>query len=230
MNRNFTILIFSLTLLLNNITAQKINYGLDAGYGTYKMTEIKHFLDNIMNSNELQPHRVSNFPGYLFFRSYLGIEYQHLNLGFAYTLMSTGSRYSIYDYSGDYRFDTQIIGNSSGLFAELPVMSFNRFKFIIAAESGMILNKLKLSESFQLTDIYIQQDNYNFRSINIFVKPYFKLEYEIWKKISANVLIGYHKDIIRSKMHLEGDILSKTDFTANWDGIRTSIGLSYRFD
>lgn len=217
-------------MLLNGITAQKTCVGFDTGYGTYAMTNIKHVLESSMNTNVLQPHRVSNFPGYVFFRPYLEIDYQCLNFGIAYALMSTGSRYSIHDYSGEYKFDAQIVGNAAGAFVELPVYSIQRFKFLIAAEAGIISNKLKFDESIKITDIYNQQDSYSLRSINIFIKPYLKAEYEIVKRIHVNLLIGFHKDIIASKMHLEGDISSVSDIIADWDGFRTSIGISYRFD
>lgn len=230
MNRKYIILFLLLIVQLNNLNAQKTYLGFDTGYGIYEMAENKHIIGSSMNLNVLQPHCVSDFPGYLFFRPYLGIEYQHLNFGITYTLMSTGSRYSIHDYSGEYKFDAQIVGNAAGAFAEIPIYSFDRFKFLIAAESGVIINKMKLNESVQLTDVYNQQDDYNLKSINVYVKPYLKAEYKIMKSISVNFLIGYHKDVIAKKMHLEGDNLSVSDFIADWDGIRTSIGMSYRFD
>ena len=230
MKPNYIIAILLLIALTNNLTAQKTIVGLDTGFGTYEMTQTKHILESAMNTNVLQPHQVSNFPGYLFFRPYLEIDYQYYNVGIAYTLMSTGSRYSIHDYSGEYKFDTQIVGNAAGAFAEIPIYSINRFKLLIAAESGIILNKMKLDESIQLTGISQQQNDDNLTSINIFVKPYLKAEYKIRKNISTNILIGYHKDIISNKMHLEGDNSSMSDFIADWDGIRASIGISYRFD
>ncbi|HEY5590544.1 MAG TPA: hypothetical protein VIK55_05950 [Paludibacter sp.] len=230
MNQKYIILFFLLIVLLNNLSAQNTYFGFDTGYGTYEMTENKQILEGSMKSNVLKPHRISNFPGYLLFRPYLKIEYQYFNLGIAYTLMSTGSRYSIHDYSGEYKFDAQIVGHSAGLFAEVPVSSFKGFKFLIAAESGLIFNKMNLDERLQLTEGYNQQDEYNLTSINIFVKPYLKVEYDIWKNLSANLLMGYHKDIIANKMHLEGDNLSVSDFVADWDGIRTSIGISYSFE
>lgn len=230
MNRRYLFLFFSLIVLLNSLTAQKTCVGFDTGYGTYAMTDIKYILENTMNMNPLQPHRVSDFPGYLFLRPYLGIEYRYLNLGIAYTLMSTGARYSIQDYSGEYRFDAQITGNAAGTFVELPIYSIQRFRFLIAAEAGIIFNKLKFDESIKITDIYNQQDDYNLRSINIFLKPYLKVEYEIWESLSANFSVGYHKDIIASKMHLDGDISSVSDIVADWDGYRASVGVSYRFE
>jgi len=233
MNRKYIILFFLLIVQLNNLTAQKTYFGFDAGYGTYEMTEIKHVLENSMNTNVLQPHCVSDFPGYLFFRPYLGIEYRYLNLGFAYTLMSTGSRYSIHDYSGEYKFDAQIVGNAAGAFAEIPVYSFRRFKFLIAAEGGIILNKMKLNETFQLNDIdqqYNQQNEYNLASNNFFIKPYIKAEYKVWKSISSTISVGYHKDIDEKNMHIEGDDSRKSEFIADWDGLRASIGISFRFE
>lgn len=228
MKHKSVILFFFLLILLNNITAQKILLSFDTGYGTYQMTSIKNILEKSMEMNAIQPHRVSNFPGYLFFRPYLTIEYQHVNIGVAYTLMSTGSRYSLHDYSGEYKFDTQMIGNAAGIFAEIPLFSSDDFKLLVAAEMGIVYNEMKLSEDLQLTNINPQQYDYNLMSINNFVKPYLKATYKIRQNISANVLFGYHVDIIANKMHLEGNNVSVTDFYADWDGIRTSIGISYR--
>lgn len=228
MKHKSVILFFSLLIFSNNITAQKILLCFDTGYGTYQMTSIKNIIEKSMEMNEIQPHRVSNFPGYLFFRPYLALEYQHANIGVAYTLMSTGSRYSLHDYSGEYKFDTQIIGNTAGIFAEIPLFSSDDFKLLVAAEIGIVFNEMKLSENLQLTNISPQQYDYNLMSINNFVKPYLKATYKIRQNISANVLFGYHVDIIANKMHLEGNNVSITDFYADWDGIRTSIGISYR--
>jgi len=230
MKPNYIIAILLLIALSNNLTAQKEFVGFDTGFGTYEMTHTKHILESAMKTNVLQPQPVSNFPGYLFLRPYFGIEYQYFNVGIAYTLMSTGSRYSIHDYSGEYKFDTQIVGNAFGLFAEIPIYSINRIKLLIAAESGIILNTMKLDESIQITGISHQQNDDNLTSTNVFIKPYLKAAYEIRKDIGVNFLIGYHKDIIANRMHLQSDILSVTDFSADWDGIRTSIGISYRFD
>lgn len=230
MNRKYLFLFFSLIVLSNSITAQKTCVGFDTGYGTYAMTSIKQAIKNTMNTNVLQPHRLSDFPGYLFFRPYLKVEYEYWNLGIAYSLMSTGSRYSIHDYSGEYRFDAQVTGNAAGVFIEAPVYSDQRFKLLIAIEGGIISNKLKLDESIEIMDIYNQQNEYNFQSINIFLKPYLKAEYEITKSINANFSLGLHKDVIAGRMHLEGDVSNVSDIVANWNGLRAGLGISYRFD
>jgi len=228
MNRKYLFLFFYIALC-HSLTAQKSSFGLDTGYGTYQMTDIRHILGSSMNSNVLQPHSVSNFPGYLFFRPYLGINYQHVNVGIAYTLMSTGARYSIHDYSGGYTFDAQIIGNAGGIFVELPVYSIQRFSFLIAAEAGFIFNKLRMDESIVIMEDYNEQNNYNFKSVNIFIKPCIRVDYNIWENLSANFSLGYHKDIIANKMYMERDISRVSDIIADWDGFRTSIGVSCSF-
>lgn len=228
MNIKYTFSLFSLFILLNTISAQKAHFGYDIGYGTYKMSENKQFIKYAMSANVLGPHCVSDFPGYLFFRPYLEIEFHYFNIGMAYTLLSTGSRYSIHDYSGDYKFDSQIKGNSFSAFAEIPMYSYNKLKFLIAAESGIIFNKMKIKESFQLQDAYNQQDDYNYESVNFFYKPYLKVEYEIWKRIRTNIIFGYHKNLKANEMNLVGDEMSESAFVSNWDGIRTSIGITYK--
>lgn len=219
MNRKYIILVFLLIAQCYNLTAQKINIGYDIGYGTYEMTEIKQIIETSMSSNVIQPHKTDNFPGYIYFRPYLCIEYKHFNLGVGYTLMSTGARYSIHDYSGEYKLDAQIVGNAVGLFLELPIYTSDRLKFLIAAEGGIILNKINIKESLQLNDIgqpYNEQNNSNLTSYNLFAKPYLKAQYKIAKNINSTISIGYHKDI--------------TQIVADWDGIRACIGICYNFE
>lgn len=217
-------------VLLTNATAQSTFLGFDIGYGIYEMSDNKEIIESYISSNGLQPHCVSNFPGYLFYRPYFGVEAQHLNFGIAYTLMSTGSRYSLHDYSGEYLFDAQIVGHAFAAFAETPIYSLKGLRFLIAAESGIVYNSMNLSETFQLGETYSQQDDYDFESYNYFIKPYLKVEYGIRKRIKANVSIGYHMDLKANNMHLKGDDMSESDFVSDWDGIRASIGISYRLD
>jgi hypothetical protein len=230
MSRKYIYVIFLFAAYFNTAYAQKTFVGFDTGFGTYRMDENKLIIESIMRNYSFRPQPVSNFPGYLFFRTYIGIEYQYLNVGLAYTLMSTGTRYSMHDYSGDYKFDTQIVGNSAGVFIEIPVYSFKNYKFYIASEGGLILNKMKLDESLQLIDVYNQQENTNLKSTNFFIKPYLKVDYSIAKNISANIVIGYHKDLVANNMYLVDDNTMVSNFKADWEGIRTSIGVSYKFD
>ena len=230
MNRKYIIIFFLLLVQLNNLTAKKINFGMETGYGTYDMTQTKHILETTMNSTVLQPKCIHNFPGYLYFRPYVGFDYQYFNIGIGYTLMSTGARYSIHDYSGEYKFDAQIVGSAASLFLEIPVYTIHRFKFLIASEGGIIYNKMKLDEFFQLNDIVQQQDGYNLTSDNFFIKPYLKTEYKIWKSISSTISIGYHKDLSAKNMHIKGDNSRTTEFIADWDGLRASIGICFSFD
>ena len=98
----------------NNPAAQTTNFGIDAGFGTYEMTQVKQSLETVIKANALNPQCTHNFPGYLFFRPYMEFVYGPFNTGLSYTLMSTGARYSIRDYSGEYKLDAQIIGNTAG--------------------------------------------------------------------------------------------------------------------
>lgn len=230
MHLKYILILFMPLLLLTNSTAQKAYFGFDIGYGTYEMTKNKEIIESYMRSNELQPQCVSNFPGYLFYRPYIGIEAQRLNVGIAYTLMSSGSRYSLHDYSGEYRFDAKNIGHAFSAFAETPIYLLKGLRFLIAAEGGIVYNRMNLNETFQLGDTYNQQDDYDFESFNVFIKPYLKVEYGISKRLNANVSVGYHKDLKANNMHLTEDDMSDSDFVSDWDGIRTSIGISYRLD
>ncbi len=224
----FFVLLF--TTIFSNLFCQKITLDINAGYGTYSMSQIKESMKDIMVTNYFDPKQVENFPGYVYFRPNIAVNFNFFNVGASYTLMSTGSRYSLHDYSGDYKFDTQIIGNAAGLFVEFPFYTLNKFQLYIATEGGIVFNKMKLEETLQLYDLYNNVYNETFLSKNFFIKPYFKLEYKFRKNISSNINIGFHKDINENKMYFKANKSRKTDFVANWDGLRASIGISYSFN
>jgi hypothetical protein len=227
MHIKYLFVLVTFAILSENTTAQKANFGFDTGYGTYQMTENRQVLKNTMRSIVLQPQCVNDFPGYLFFRPHFEVEFHNVNIGIAYTLMSTGSRYSIRDYSGEYTFDALIKGNSLAAFAEIPVYAYKNLRFLLAAESGIIINQMKIYESLQLQDNFKRQEDNSFKSRNMFLKPYLKAQYKLIGRLNTHITMGYHKDLGSKKMILGGDDL-KSKFVSDWDGMRSGIGMSFQ--
>lgn len=227
-------LVTILLLVSSNLTAQKINFGVDMGYAGYQMSENKALIDGIMASNPLHPQRVENYPNYLFYRPYVSFARKMMTWGVDYTLMSTASRYSIHDYSGDYKFDTKIVGNSAGIFLELPVNPDDKLKIFIASELGYVFSRLELHERLELYNI-AENNVSNYQeflvSNSFFVKPYLKAEVPILWKISSFFSIGYYVNLGKIPMKIENKLsANQTPFVANWNGFRLSAGLQLSLD
>lgn len=223
-------------LLISDVSSQGVNISLETGIGTYSMADLKSFMTASTSENPLEPVMVSYFPPYLFFSPSLSFGIKNHNIGTRYTLMSTGARSSIKDYSGEYRFDGTVVGNGFSLFDEIYVYRTPMFGLLVKLDIGGVYSKLKLQEFFQLTDVEQVNEDYRFYSINLYTLPGLKFSYNFYDSFSLFASAGYHIDILRSPLYLEessrnmylvGDRARK--IKANWDGIRAGLGVSYRF-
>jgi hypothetical protein len=232
MLRNVVILLFlTVSLLSNRLAAQMSHIGLETGYGEYNMYNISSILEDAMESNYLKPVCVSNFPGYVYFRPYLGIERKHITIGGHYTLMSTGARYSIEDYSGSYRFDALIVGNAFGLYGETPLYKTTFMRFYAGVEGGIVLNKLTLNETFRMDEVY-EADELNEETVlesnDFYVKPYFKFEYTPLNNLGVSLSVGHYFDMTDNNMRLADSYFDETNMHVDWFGLRASLGVTFR--
>lgn len=233
MLRNVVIfLLLSVSLLPNRLAAQMSHIGLEMGYGDYSMHNLSSILDETMSSQQLRPVCVSNFPGYVNFGAYLGIERKYFDIGAHYTLMSTGSRYSLEDYSGSLTIDALIVGNAFGLYSEVPLYKSSFMRFFLCVEGGIVLNDLTIEESFRMDDAYGGGEMFErsgYESSDFYIKPYIKMEYTALKNLGVFLSVGEYIDLTSNNMHEKGSFFDKTTLVVDWLGIRASLGLTYRF-
>ncbi len=223
-------------LLISDVSSQGVNISLETGIGTYSMADLKSFMTASTSENPLEPVMVSYFPPYFYFSPSLSFGIKNHNIGTRYTLMSTGARSSIKDYSGEYRFDGTVVGNALSFFDEVYVYRTPMFGLLVKLDVGGVYSKLKLHEFFQFNDIEQLDQSAEFYSVSLYTLPGVKFTYNFYDNLSLYASAGYHIDILKSPLFLEDSKINiflmdgkNQEVKVNWDGVRIGLGISYTF-
>lgn len=221
-------------LILFEVSAQNVKFSFETGVGTYSMTDLKSFINTSTKDNPLDPVMVSNFPPYFYFSPSISLGIKNHNLGTRFSLISSGARSSIKDYSGEYRFDGTVSGFGSALFDEVYIHRSEKYGVLFRLDIGGIYSKLKLHEFFQLNDIEQLNESYHFFSMNLYTLPGLKFDYNISENFSLFANAGYHIDIFKSPLYIEGSKRNmyltdrNSQVKVNWNGVRIGLGISYK--
>jgi hypothetical protein len=143
------------------------------------MSDLKSLNNYIANNNPTNPKITTNFPAFYFYKPSVVFAFNRVNLGLIYSFYSTGSRVSIKDYSGEYRFDTKLKSSAYGFLTEINLHTQKHFKIDLYNELGLIKTSLNLVEFFKVYDQTLADNNYNFDSKNYYCEPGLKASYTL---------------------------------------------------
>jgi hypothetical protein len=208
--------------------------GIATGFGTYKMTNLKSIMEGIGMQNPYGAVLVTNFPGFVYMQPYLIFKTDDYNTGFSLSFNNTGSRWSIRDYSGEFKIDAHVKTFAPAYFYEWKLFEFNRFELGFRADVGLAYNSVRFEEYFRLDQTVYEDAEYKFRSLNIFLAPQFNLRYPLNSRVSLVGFAGYHADLIRGVMvNRPGEFLSLNYFfyegdTVDWSGLRAGVGVEVK--
>lgn len=203
------------------LMAQHIEIAIASGFAGCNMSELKDLNQNIMDQLPFESKVVSDFPAWFIYRaSVVASTKEKYKIGIVYTHSSTGSRVSSADYSGEYRFDIALTGNSVGLLLGYEVFSHKQLDIRFNAIIGGILSTCSLNEYIQLYGGEAS-DDYSMKSLSFYLNPEVAINYRIGR-FAAGIFGGFQYD---TKGHL---ILSgqKTSTSTNWTGFKAGIALS----
>jgi len=211
------------------INAQHLKIGIQPGIGSYKMSELKD-LNKYVANNVLHPKTISNYPCYYYYQPVISLEFRYISVGFLYSFHSTGSRISIKDYSGEYRFDTKIKGKTFGIIVGGTLNPDKKIKFSLYSEIGLLQSNLNLNEYFRVNNMQMVDNNYYFNSKNYYVEPGGKISYT-FSFICFEMNFGYFKQF--GNGYFEGKkgmklTLDDKNIQPDWSGLR--IGFSILLD
>lgn len=215
------------------LLGQETRFGFETGIGNYQMTELKSIMANSISENPLQPQIVTNFPAYFIFSPSITFCQRESNWGINFTLFSTGARASIRDYSGEYRYDNEIVGYAPALFKEFKIHENKKLSLFIRADLGMMYSRLNLSEIFVVNDVEYFNESDEAMSLNFFIKPCLKSSYRINNKVSLDINAGYHFDFWRGGLCEPTDLKTYFKYVKDngtklqWNGIRIGLGCTY---
>ena len=204
--------------------AQQVEIFVATGYAGNNMSDLSKMNEDVISQVPFEAKVVNDFPAWFIFRASLGVViYKNFKIGAVYNHSSTGSRVSCADYSGEYKFDVLVRGNSVGLLLGYKVFRYKNLDIQFDAMLGAILSSCSFSEDLQVYG-FQQSDALSMKAASMYINPEVSLNY--WfGVIGAGVFGGFQYDI--------GGILNvsgqKTTATVNWTGFRAGISLNIRF-
>jgi hypothetical protein len=229
------ILKISLILILaQTAEAQSFKLGLNTGFGTYQMTDLKEFQSDAADYySGFNVKEVQQFPGYFNYTASAELSLGRINLiGINAGYYTTGGRNHVADYSGEYALNMPVNAYSLGLQYRNIFNTVNKFSFYAQFKGGISFSSLSIDESFTIHQVDSTSSSYSFVNHSFYIEPSLGSFYDLGNNFSVNFSIGYQVDI-ESKLHYKDNKEQEAvnfhgePMHTNWTGLRIALGLTY---
>jgi hypothetical protein len=233
--RKFIWITAFLIMLYSGAGAQVISVELKAGTGTYSMNDLKGLNRVIKEEIPFNTKLVADFPPFLNYTACIKVQVSNANFGLVYSFQTTGSRISGKDYSGEYYFDMTVNGHGPGVYSEIMFPSETRVNFSVFSVFGVLYSSLKMHEYLTVLDNDATDDNYRFKSRNLYFEPGFCLNYPVRSLkfgINAGYLIQFGNGSFRTSEN-SGSYLANPQtgdaVRPGWSGLRAELSVCFSF-
>jgi hypothetical protein len=222
-----------LILSTEYIYSQSLRIEINSGLGTYRHDDLKSFQDYLLTFAPPRTKEVAKFPPYFYYSASFENIINGKNLaGVNFTLLTSGGRNDIRDYSGEYSLDMHINAIGAGLQYRYIFDSFRKFDLYARVRAGLIFSTFYMKENLNLIQADTTTTSKNFHSENIYCEPSIGIMWNFWKRLSLDFSLGYEIDT-RGSLLLENTkqfiaLPSGQPLKTDWSGIRALAGISYR--
>lgn len=214
------ILIFNIGVIA--AYSQSIYIGLNSGYGTYDLSSIKHFQQQVLSYySPLDIKSVEKFPDY--YNYSFTLEYKTLrnySWGLDLAYFSTGARNHLLDYSGEYKLDMLVNAYRIGVLYKKFYPLNNDLSLYYHIEGGLVYSNYDIDEKITINNV----DSIHSNSINVsntfFIQPTIGANYYLGLNFSIDANVGYQLDI-------NSRFITKKDSYIYWSGFRFLVGINY---
>lgn len=175
-----------------NLVAQEFSVSFTAGAGTYRMQNLKTFIEIVNESLPFSPGVVDEFPPYFWYAATASVIKGDFNWGITFNYNSTGSRVSLKDYSGEYLSDRKLSSVSPGIIAGylLPPLG-SHFSFTPVAGIGVIISGMEVDETLVAAGDTVSDFHQDYRAFNFFAHPSVRFGWTISSMVSLELQAGY---------------------------------------
>lgn len=217
------------------IFSQEIKLELQCGVGTYSMSDLKMFDLQVLQQVHLPLVQTENFPPYAFIKGAVmyGIN-SMFNVGPIYSFNSTGSRYSLSDYSGSYYYEDLVQAHSVGISFVYYRETHMRITLGAYIDGGVSFSQVQFTQHFELDEIDIEEANHVFANeTRYFIEPGIRLGYPI-KNIEPGVVMGYNIPLGNNGLEEKDSeqilyLRNGDKVNSDWNGFRVSFSIAYKF-
>jgi len=211
--------------------AQELNLRLESGMGSVKMKDLKEINDLNLKALPFDAKLTSDFPMYWYYKPSLEFSFKKiLTIGIEWAYLTSGSRISLMDYSGEYSFDTKIMSSSPAILVELW-QNVSDFKIAFGNEFGYAYTNVGYIEILRIgTDTQKSEDS--FKSESWFYEPSIRISYPI-SRFNAGIVVGYLLDSKDGNLYgaknknIVLQLPNSSYVRSDWSGIRLGLTLSY---
>lgn len=223
--------LFVLFLLCAPLHAGNLNLEYQSGIGTYAMSDFRWINYQIIHDSPIVLKKMSNFDPYIFWRPLISYTFGKNELGFSYTLQSTGSRAGAEDYSGSYYYDMRIKASGFGLTYSLYLDDLGPFQSWLYSNSGINSSHFLLHETFNLLEADLIDHQVNLKGVHAYFEAGFRFVYPM-KPFSLTLNMGYqYQPPDGQKLYEENkdepfEAMDSKYLYPDWSGLRISVGFS----
>lgn len=223
MKRYITIL-FIFAFLIVKINAQKHRISIQAGYGTYSLSEIKSFQQDALSSYfPLKIASVDKFPNYINYSVTAEMYVNKSNLiGFNYAYFFTGGRNYMKDYSGEYSLKMPLNATRLGLNYKHIVTNNGKLKSYLQLKQGLVFSKFQTIEDISINNLDSVSNTWKDYSSTFFIEPSYGVSFYLGGGLSLDSSLGFEFDI--NSRHI-----TKSESYVFWSGLRFLFGIAYDF-
>lgn len=215
------------------IYSQSIIVEINSGLGTYRHDDLKRFQDYMLTFAPAHSREVAKFPPYFYYSaSFENIVNTKNLIGVNFTLLTSGGRNNIKDYSGEYSLDLHINGIGAGFQYRYIFKSFKSFDLYAKARAGLMFSTFYMKESLDLIQADSTKTTEHFHAENIYCEPSVGIIWNFWKRLSLDFSLGYEIDTKGSLLYENSKYFISfppgQPLTIDWSGFRAVAGVSYK--
>lgn len=203
------------------------------GYGSYKMGDMKAFLESVQSHVEgqhpgLNTAIVDNFPAYITHTLDFGYQIKKHEFGVKAGFYSTGGKLSRQDYSGEYENKTTINGYKAGLyyrnyFYNYKISEGSSISLFGEISPSTIISNIKLKSHLTINNQPIDAEETSVYKVDFSCLPQAGIRYKIIPMIGIQLSAGYEVTFGERTHRLDGNP------RIDWSGFRASAGATICF-
>jgi len=225
----------AILLLFISLHAKSQEYHLmfQTGIGNYSMSDLKGLNQSILKSLPFEAKIVSDFPSYWAYRPAVLVKFNRISIGASLCYQSTGSRISVQDYSGEYRFDMNVHAISPGIYAEVEVLKLKKLQFSLYTSVEKSITSLGTDEYFHVADSLLINEQINLKAKSLSIEPGICISYPI-RNFTFGINAGYSFPLKANAFYSSGNqdkILWNSEtgrpIVPKWEGLRGYLTFSY---
>lgn len=217
--KRYIIILFAMAGIFQNISAQNYKLSLQAGYGTYGLSALKDYQQQMVSYySPLAIKSVDQFPGYINYS--LSAEMQLIPqnwMGINYAYFFTGGRNYMKDYSGEYSLTMPVKAHRFGFHYKYILDDKKKIKPFVMIKEGLVFSNFKTTEYVAINDIDTVSQTFTDNSTTFFLEPSVGLSYSLTKNIAIDTNVGWELDVNTRNSYVF------------WSGLRFLFGIAYEF-